>query len=624
MTAEVRLDRAVRWHWRDARAAAAALAERTADRRTLLLLIRLQFAGEPVLERLCGLQGGASVYRGLRRLCEDGLVDALSPSLRSGHEPRLWYPTDLGVATVALDQGVEPEPLARRNRVRGSDLLGLLPGLPQHLARHELLAALAASRSGTPDLLAWERPWHRRYQRPTAKAPVTAALPAYAALAWGEVARAYLLVPDPGAAPLRLHRPVLDHLLVLRGLHGGELPALVVATSDTGRAAAWRALLEEARRTRSEAPLAAVVATWDAIRAGPELLADPAADVPRLAETLVQRVRLRAGRPRHPDARLPCFVGDALRAPDTRPHVAEGLGRVALSLSGCDRDLLAFAGRHPFVPSERLAVVLDCSPAALLRRRDRLIGQGLLRLLGPDEAPADVVKEEPVEATVDGLELVAAQQGLTLAVAVRVNGLAGGGPARPIGSRGMLLAHPEHTLGADEIFVRLITTARERAAIGWDEALVEWRSAAACCRRPVRPDGYGIYRHAGQLLAFFLEYDRGSMSARDYHRKFATYHDYRASGRYERDYDGFPTILVVTTDTTAENRIARAALEAAVGRGPLLPLLLTCRWRINDPRNPRGLLGPVWREPVSDERRFWPLGTAAPRRPVDCALSMAG
>lgn len=252
--------------------------------------------------------------------------------------------------------------------------------------------------------------------------------------------------------------------------------------------------------------------------------------------------------------------------------------------------------------------------------------QGLLRLLGRDEAPADVVEDEPVEATVEGLELVAAQQGLTLAVAVRALGLTGGEPQRPIGCRGMLLAHPEHTLGADEMFVRLIATARERAALGWDEALVEWRSAAACCRRPVRPDGYGIYRHAGQLFAFFLEYDRGTMSARDYRRKFAAYYDYWASRRYERDYDGFPTILIVTTDKAAEDRIARTALEAAVGRGPALPLLLTCRWRVVDKRNPRGMLGQIWREAASDERRYWPLiapGAASRILRSDATLSTA-
>ena len=35
------------------------------------------------------------------------------------------------------------------------------------------------------------------------------------------------------------------------------------------------------------------------------------------------------------------------------------------------------------------------------------------------------------------------------------------------------------------------------------------------------------------------------MSGRDYRAKFAAYYAYWASGHYERDYDGFPTLLVV-------------------------------------------------------------------------------
>jgi hypothetical protein len=620
-----------RRRWRDAEAAARELAARPADRRTLLLLTRLPLLREAVLERLAGLRGGASVYRGLRRLAAGGLVATVRPPVGRGHAPCLWYLTDLGLAVVARDQGVESEPLARRNRLRGDDLLALLPGLPQLMASYELLGALAASRLGQPDLLAWERPWRRRYQRPTAKAPVTAALPAYAALGWGHAAGAYLLVPDLGTIPLRLHRPTLDHLLVLRGLHGGELPTLAVATTDAGRADAWRALLEEARRARSEAPLAAVVAPWEEIRARPEVLADPATDRPRTAEQLVRRVRLRPCQPRHPDARLPRFVGDALRVPATTPHVADRLGRVALHLSASDRELLDFVGRHPFLPSEGLALVLGRSMSALRRRRDRLIARGLLRLLRPGEAVADCAELQLVEATAEGLALVAAQQGLTLAAAVRANGLTGGGPRRPLGARRKLLAHPAHTLGADEIFVRLIATARGHASAGGDDALVEWRSAAACCRRPVRPDGYGIYRHGGQLYGFFLEYDRATMSARDYREKFAAYYAYWMSGRYDRDYEGFPTILVVTTDNAAEERIARAVTAAAVGRGPTLPLLLTCRWRLEDWRNTHGLLGPIWREPWGSTRRYWLLGTvdgsshhAEPRPPWPSGAQLSG
>ena len=216
---------------------------------------------------------------------------------------------------------------------------------------------------------------------------------------------------------------------------------------------------------------------------------------------------------------------------------------------------------------------------------------------------------ELVELTADGLALVAAQYGLSFGRAVRHLGLTGGGPERPIGTRQRLLASLTHTLGADAIFVSLVCMVKKLAALGSDDALVEWRNAVACSRGHLRPDGYGPYRHAGQLYGFFLEYDRGTMSARDYLAKFAAYYEYRASGRFERDYQGFPTVLVVTSDNSVEEHIARAVRTATVGRGPALPLLLTCGWRLADPRNPYGLLGLVWREADAafHDRRFWPL-----------------
>ena len=70
------------------------------------------------------------------------------------------------------------------------------------------------------------------------------------------------------------------------------------------------------------------------------------------------------------------------------------------------------------------------------------------------------------------------------------------------------------------------------------------------------------------------------MSARGYGAKWSGYYHYRESRAFERDYDGFPTILVVTTDNAAEERIARSARAASIGRWAPLPILLTCAWRI--------------------------------------------
>jgi len=96
---------------------------------------------------------------------------------------------------------------------------------------------------------------------------------------------------------------------------------------------------------------------------------------------------------------------------------------------------------------------------------------------------------------------------------------------------------------------------------------------------------------------FFLEYDRGTMNRRDYFRKFAAYYDYAITRRFEWDYHGYPTILVVTSSNTAEERIASVVRHMANGRNLDLPLLLTTRWRVDHPSNRLGFLGPIWRAP---------------------------
>jgi len=190
---------------------------------------------------------------------------------------------------------------------------------------------------------------------------------------------------------------------------------------------------------------------------------------------------------------------------------------------------------------------------------------------------------------------------------VRELGLVGGGPDAPIGSRRRLLSTLAHTRGADDIFVRLYRQARARAAVGCDEAMVEWQNAAACSRRHLRPDGYGVYRCGSRYDGFFLEYDRGTMNARDYFKKFRAYYRYGVTGRFERDYNSYPTVLGITADNAAEERIARVARATAVGQPGELPVLLTCQWRIDDVTNSDGLLNPIWREPNSDfdNRRHW-------------------
>src|SRR3954451_4551235 len=99
----------------------------------LLPLARLPFLWEGAIERLYGLRGDTSVYRCLARLRAMRVVDAIRPVLRAERNPDLFYLTDLGIATIAVDQQVDPRQLVDKSRIRGANLLARIPGLPHLL-----------------------------------------------------------------------------------------------------------------------------------------------------------------------------------------------------------------------------------------------------------------------------------------------------------------------------------------------------------------------------------------------------------------------------------------------------------------------------------------------------------
>ena len=232
--------------------------------------------------------------------------------------------------------------------------------------------------------------------------------------------------------------------------------------------------------------------------------------------------------------------------------------------------------------------------------RARLVRRALARVVPPEELPPELrERQDLLELTHRGLGLLAGCLGLSLANAARHHGLAGGGPARPVGPRRALLAHLAHTLGADAIFAAIARSARRDGG----GALVEWRNAAACAHRRVRPDGYGLLRLGRREYGFFLEFDRGTVRPGALRAKFAAYQRYRARARAAREYQGFPIILVVTSGPGAEERLASAVRAANVGR-PTLPVLLTTLDWIEG--HPNCALGPIWRDAERSRRRSWP------------------
>ena len=174
-------------------------------------------------------------------------------------------------------------------------------------------------------------------------------------------------------------------------------------------------------------------------------------------------------------------------------------------------------------------------------------------------------------------------------------------PSHPSVRAASSWAHLDHTVGADAVFGVLARAARSQR----DGALVEWRNAAACADGRLRPDGYGVLRLGQRYYGFFLEFDRGTVRPAPLRAKFAAYHRYLASARAARDFDGPPSILVVTAGPAAEDRVYDAVLAAEVGQPRRLPLLLTTMSLLTTAEH--GPFDCVWRMPgVHSGRRAWP------------------
>ena len=129
---------------------------------------------------------------------------------------------------------------------------------------------------------------------------------------------------------------------------------------------------------------------------------------------------------------------------------------------------------------------------------------------------------------------------------------------------------------------------------------------------------------------FFLEHDRGTESRRQYAATFRAHYRYRDSGQAQRDYDGFPTLLRITTDSIAESRIAEEAYGAwAVRNCDALPVLVTTTQRIS--ASDDGIIGRICRTAAPGDwsdnrtREYWLSDCHPPRAAgagwsVRCAL----
>src|SRR5262249_29871395 len=151
--------------------------------------------------------------------------------------------------------------------------------------------------------------------------------------------------------------------------------------------------------------------------------------------------------------------------------------------------ILDLVGRHPFLTLDQLTELLGVGRDRARRLRALLVQQGWTRAVGSDELPQEALGKRAhdidalgfTELTRAGRRALARTYGLHSVAAGRHQGLIGG--ERWQSRRLSLMRALAHTLGVNDVFVALAAAARTSTEQGSDEALLEWRSAAACATR---------------------------------------------------------------------------------------------------------------------------------------------
>jgi hypothetical protein len=537
--------------------------------------------------------GSSTLHRHARRLIDCELLRVMSdPWQGTGRRRQLLYLSQRGLALVRDE---EPVVLARHLAARRTNLGQHvdLTKLAPLLAAYELLGLLAASGPGTAVLREWQRPWRRLVSTPRGAARVVR-LPAGGSIVRscnnGPIHDQYVLVPDTGGLALPAMRSSIGSLAEYEARDPASRVVTMIATTTARRAQAWRQLVDSVCSERGVVVPEVQVATWAELRLAADAQeqrgAQPAS-AGRLS-SVVERAMARSSAGRG-------VVSAAKPGGGRGAPKRDRLGEL-------DRAILQLVAQHPLVPNRLIADIVGTSPAWTRARGRALVARGLLRVASAGELNSpELARLELLEATSSGLWLVCAGLGLPLGAAVRHHGLAGGGPANPIGQRAALVDHPSHTLGADAVFAAFACAIRAHPAGG---ELVEWRGPAACASGRLRPDGYGVVRVGGAQHGFLLEFDRGTMRSGQLRTKFVAYHRYILSPHAARAFDGFPTILIVTTSPASERRLAAALCAADRGQvAPLSAQLTTTGWLEASPLGP---FGPVWRTAVSASRRTWP------------------
>jgi hypothetical protein len=123
----------------------------------------------------------------------------------------------------------------------------------------------------------------------------------------------------------------------------------------------------------------------------------------------------------------------------------------------------------------------------------------------------------------------------------------------------LFLRHIQHAVGISSFFARFIQIAKKKAG----HELCWWEIGRVCERRyrvgeqwyNFRPDAQAEYRIGQRPIRFWLEWDCGTMNARDLAIKFTSYGHYLASREWARECSRIPALVCVAPDIAQERRM---------------------------------------------------------------------
>lgn len=176
-------------------------------------------------------------------------------------------------------------------------------------------------------------------------------------------------------------------------------------------------------------------------------------------------------------------------------------------------------------------------------------------------------------------------------------------PKAPLQQRGLRgrLREIRHTAGIYGFFATLASAFRRvpQAELSW------WETGWICERRFtyqehaywLKPDALAAYQMEGHTLRFWLEWDRGTMNARDLQVKFTTYNTYLVTREWARENRVPPLLLCVTPDIAQERLLMQVAHAKLVSQSHVFLYTTTMSLLARE-----GILAPIWRQVLGKQQ----------------------